>query len=318
MGAFGPRRVVTATDAHTPAAPYAIINNSASLLDATDLVFIDAPGTGFSRIAGKEKEKDKAFYGVDPDAHAFGEFIAQFLSKYGRWNSPKYLFGESYGTTRSAVLINQLETERAIDFNGVILLSQILNFDLSPDRPTSNPGVDLAYQTVLPTYAATAWYHHKLPAEHKDLESLLAELKTFALIAKSVERWEIRIERRGMLKWTLRGSRSGLLVSGDWTRRNGARRYGPWRWPKRMIRLNIRLMHSMSPHRLVLPRPPCPSWSRRPSMPRLTKVCYRRSDAAGSQASDVRIAAGMTFVRGARPVASLGIGAPTAARHSIR
>jgi carboxypeptidase C (cathepsin A) len=172
MGAFGPRRIVTAIDAHTPAAPYSLVNNSSSLLDATDLVFIDAPGTGFSRIAGKDKEK--AFFGVDQDAYAFAEFITQFLSKYGRWNSPKYLFGESYGTPRSAVLVNQLEADRSIDFNGVILLSQILNFDLSPDRPTGNPGVDLPYQTVLPTYAATAWYHKKLPGQHQDLEALLA------------------------------------------------------------------------------------------------------------------------------------------------
>jgi carboxypeptidase C (cathepsin A) len=179
MGAFGPRRIVTSTDAHTPAAPYSIVSNSSSLLDATDLVFIDAPGTGFSRIAGKDKEK--AFFGVDPDAYAFAEFISQFLTKYGRWNSPKYLFGESYGTPRSAVLINQLEADRSIDFNGVILLSQILSFDLSPDRPTRNPGVDLPYQTVLPTYAATAWYHHKLPGEHPDLPALLAEVEQFAM-----------------------------------------------------------------------------------------------------------------------------------------
>jgi carboxypeptidase C (cathepsin A) len=179
MGAFGPRRIVTSTDAHTPAAPYSIVSNSSSLLDATDLVFIDAPGTGFSRIAGKDKEK--AFFGVDPDAYAFAEFISQFLTKYGRWNSPKYLFGESYGTPRSAVLINQLEADRSIDFNGVILLSQILSFDLSPDRPTRNPGVDLPYQTVLPTYAATAWYHHKLPGEHPDLPTLLAEVEQFAM-----------------------------------------------------------------------------------------------------------------------------------------
>ena len=178
MGAFGPRRIVTATDVHTPAAPYSLISNGSSLLDATDLVFIDAPGTGFSRIAGKDKEK--AFFGVDQDAYAFAEFISQFLSKYGRWNSPKYLFGESYGTPRSAVLVNQLEADRSIDFNGVILLSQILNFDLSPDRPTGNPGVDLPYQTVLPTYAATAWYHQKLP-EHKNLEALLAEVEQFAM-----------------------------------------------------------------------------------------------------------------------------------------
>ncbi len=169
LGAFGPRRIVTATDAHTPAAPYSLINNAYSLLDVTDLVFIDAPGTGFSRIAGKDKEK--AFFGVDQDAHAFSDFITQFLTKYGRWNSPKYLFGESYGTPRSAVVVNQLEADHSIDLNGVILLSQILNFDLSPDRPTGNPGIDLPYQTVLPTYAATAWYHHKLPAEHAESRS---------------------------------------------------------------------------------------------------------------------------------------------------
>ena len=179
MGAFGPRRIVTSTDAHTPAAPYSIINNGSSLLDASDLVFIDAPGTGFSRIAGKDKEK--LFFGVDQDAHAFAEFISQFLSKYNRWNAPKYLFGESYGTPRSAVLINQLQSERSIDFNGVILLSQVLNFDLSPDRPTGNPGIDLPYQTVLPTYAATAWYHKKLPAEHPDLEAFLKEVEQFAM-----------------------------------------------------------------------------------------------------------------------------------------
>jgi carboxypeptidase C (cathepsin A) len=179
MGAFGPRRIVTSTDAHTPAAPYALVNNTSSLLDASDLVFIDAPGTGFSRIAGKDKEK--AFFGVDQDAYAFSEFISQFLSKYSRWNSPKYLFGESYGTPRAAVLINQLEADRSIDFNGVILLSQILSFDLSPDRPTGNPGVDVPYQTVLPTYAATAWYHKKLPAEHPNLEALLTEVEQFAM-----------------------------------------------------------------------------------------------------------------------------------------
>jgi carboxypeptidase C (cathepsin A) len=179
MGAFGPKRIVTASDAHTPAAPYSLVNNAWSLLDVTDLVFIDAPGTGFSRIAGKDKEK--AFFGVDQDAYAFAEFISQFLSKYGRWNSPKFLFGESYGTPRSAVLINQLQAERSIDFNGVILLSQILNFDLSPDRPAGNPGIDLPYETVLPTYAATAWYHHKLPAEHPDLRALLGEVERFAM-----------------------------------------------------------------------------------------------------------------------------------------
>jgi len=178
MGAFGPKRVVTLDDSHAPAAPYPLINNDSSLLDASDLVFVDAPGTGFGRLAGKDKEK--AFYGVDPDAHAFAEFITNFLSKYGRWNSPKYLFGESYGTTRSAALINLLETDRAVDFNGVILLSQILAFDASADQPQDNPGVDLPYELALPTYAATAWYHHKLPVAPKDLPSLLEEVEHFA------------------------------------------------------------------------------------------------------------------------------------------
>ncbi len=180
MGAFGPKRVVTAEDTHSPAAPYQILNNDESLLDVSDLVFVDAPGTGFSRIAGKDKEK--AFYGVDPDAYAFTQFISEFLAKYGRWNSPKYLFGESYGTPRSAVLANELETERDIDFNGVILLSQILNFDLSADRPEFNPGVDLPYQVALPTYAATAWYHHKLPpGAPKDFPTLIHQVESFAM-----------------------------------------------------------------------------------------------------------------------------------------
>ncbi|MGA9882631.1 MAG: hypothetical protein WBQ34_02810 [Candidatus Acidiferrales bacterium] len=179
MGAFGPRRVVTADDTHTPAAPYSVVNNDYSLLDVSDLVFIDAPGTGFSRIAGKDREK--AFYGVDQDAYAFADFITQFLSKYGRWNSPKYLFGESYGTTRSAVLANILETDRDVDFNGVMLLSEILNYDFSADGPQFNPGVDMPYQLALPTYAATAWYHHKLPSPHPDLAALLTEVEHFAM-----------------------------------------------------------------------------------------------------------------------------------------
>ena len=179
MGAFGPKRVITVDDAHTPSAPYSIVNNDYSLLDATDLVFVDAPGTGFSRLAGKDR--DKAFYGVDADADAFADFISQFLAKYGRWNSPKYLFGESYGTTRSGALINLLETGHFIDFNGVILLSQCLSYDTFADAPQFNPGIDLSYQLALPTYAATAWYHHKLPDRPAELAPLLAEVEHFAM-----------------------------------------------------------------------------------------------------------------------------------------
>jgi len=178
MGAFGPRRIVTNTDKHLPAAPYKVVPNDESLLDASDLVFIDAPGAGFSRIAGPDKEK--AFWGIDADGHAFTDFIVEFLNKYGRWQSPKYLFGESYGTTRSAVLANMLQ-DHAVDLNGVMLLSQILNFDLSPDTPNFNPGIDVAYETALPTYAATAWYHKKLPNQPAALKPFLAEVEHYAL-----------------------------------------------------------------------------------------------------------------------------------------
>ena len=179
MGAFGPKRVVTPDNSHAPAAPYPVVNNEYSLLDVTDLVFVDAPGTGFSRIAGKDREK--SFYGVDADAQAFADFIAQFLAKYERWNSPKYLFGESYGTTRSGALINLLETERYADFNGVILLSTCLNYDTYEDAPQLNPGNDLTFALGLPTYAATAWYHHKLPNAPGELAPLLAEVEHFAM-----------------------------------------------------------------------------------------------------------------------------------------
>ncbi len=180
MGAFGPKRVVTNDDTHTAAAPYSLIDNASTLLDASDLVFIDAPGTGFSRIAGKDKEK--AFYGVDVDAKAFANFIKQFLAKYGRWNSPKYLFGESYGTPRSALVANYLESNDSIDLNGVILLSQILNFDLSVDGAEANPGIDLPYELALPTYAATAWYHHKLPGTPPaDLVPFVQSVERFAM-----------------------------------------------------------------------------------------------------------------------------------------
>jgi carboxypeptidase C (cathepsin A) len=179
MGAFGPKRVVTSDGSHTPAAPYRIVDNNASLLPESDLVFIDAPGTGFGHLRGADKEK--AFWGVDPDARAFANFIVEFLSRHGRWNSPKYLFGESYGTTRAAALAYVLQNDKAIDLNGVMLLSQILAFDDSVDRVELNPGVDQAYALALPTYAATAWYHKKLPAQPAALEPFLAEVEQFAL-----------------------------------------------------------------------------------------------------------------------------------------
>ncbi|HET8749524.1 MAG TPA: peptidase S10, partial [Sphingomicrobium sp.] len=177
MGAFGPVRVVTADAKHNGPAPYSTVNNNESLLDASDLVFIDAPGTGFSRIAGKDKEK--AFFGVDQDIHAFTDFITQFLTKYGRWNSPKYVFGESYGTMRGAGLSLALQ-DAHVDLNGVILLSDILNWDFMPDDPELNPGIDMPYIVALPTYAATAWYFDKVRNKPADLRAFLAQVEQFA------------------------------------------------------------------------------------------------------------------------------------------
>jgi carboxypeptidase C (cathepsin A) len=176
MGSFGPRRVATPDTEHQEGAPYKIVDNAYSLLDVSDVVFIDAPGTGFSRIFGKDKEK--AFWGVDADAHAFDRFIRRFLTKYERWNSPKYLLGESYGTPRTAVLSAVVQN---VDLNGIILLSQILSFDSSVDGPKMNPGVDQAYALALPTYAATAFYHKKLPSQPPALEPFLKEVEDYAL-----------------------------------------------------------------------------------------------------------------------------------------
>jgi carboxypeptidase C (cathepsin A) len=179
MGSLGPKHVVTDGDQHLPAAPYKLVDNANSLLDTSDLVFIDMPGTGFGRLVGKDAEK--AFWGVDEDANAFARFIARFITKYNRWNSPKYIFGESYGTTRSAVLADILENSKSIDLNGVILLSQIFNFTTDIDGPSGNPGVDLPYVLALPTYAATAWYHKKLPQQPAALEPFLKEVEDFTM-----------------------------------------------------------------------------------------------------------------------------------------
>ncbi len=179
MGSLGPKHVVTDTDEHLPAAPYKMIDNAYTLLDTSDLVFIDMPGTGFGRLTGKDAAK--AFWGIDEDANAFARFIQRFITKYNRWNSPKYIFGESYGTTRSAVLSDLLENDKSIDLNGVILLSQIFNFTTDIDFPNGNPGVDLPYALALPTYAATAWYHKKLPTQPAALEPFLKDVEEFAM-----------------------------------------------------------------------------------------------------------------------------------------
>lgn len=177
LGSLGPKYVETAGDTHLPGAPYKLVDNPYSLLDTSDEVFIDMPGTGFGRIAGKDAAK--AFWGVNQDAGAFARFISRFLSKYSRWNSPKYLFGESYGTTRSAILSNLLENDKNIDLNGVMLLGEVFNF--ANIAGLNRPGVDLPYELSLPTFAATAWYHKKLSPQPPDLPTFLRQVEEFAL-----------------------------------------------------------------------------------------------------------------------------------------
>ncbi|AVR44530.1 peptidase S10 [Christiangramia fulva] len=182
MGAWGPQRVFLKDTSRTKA-PYKTVNNDYSLLDVSDLVFIDAPGTGFGKIitedmGGAGEKKD--FYGTDQDAKAFTDFITKFISEFDRWNSPKYLFGESYGTYRSAVVAKNLQ-EKNISLNGVILLSQLLSWDNMTELASENPGNDKPFQLILPSFAATAWYHHKLPNRPEKLEPFLKEVENFAL-----------------------------------------------------------------------------------------------------------------------------------------
>lgn len=179
MGAFGPERVVTNDHTQAPPAPYKLVNNQYSLLDATDEVFIDAVGTGYSRVIGKSEGgggKSKNFWGVDQDVKSFAQFITRYLTQNHRWNSPKYLFGESYGTTRAAALSAYLERHDNIDPNGVILLSSILNFYAD----SFNTGNDLPYELFLPTYTAVADYHHKLPNSPQKLSAYLQQVEAFA------------------------------------------------------------------------------------------------------------------------------------------
>jgi len=171
MGSVGPVRVVTASPAATGAPPYQIVPNQYSLLDKTDLVFIDAPLTGFSKAAGKGTDKD--FRGVDQDLKAFDKFIERYVTVYQRWNSPKFLMGESYGTTRSAGLAGMLQ-ESGVSLNGVILVSSILNYNVMA------PGLDVDYVGNLPSYAAIAWYHNKIPNKPADIKAYLNEVRAFA------------------------------------------------------------------------------------------------------------------------------------------
>jgi carboxypeptidase C (cathepsin A) len=154
MGSVGPVRVVTNSPKASGPPPFSWVQNQYSLLDKTDLVFIDAPLTGFSRAVGKGTVKD--FAGVDQDVRAFDKFITRYITLNERWNSPKFLFGESYGTPRSAALVAALNND-GIQFNGVVLLSSILNYN------RQNPGYDIEAKIYIPSFAAIAWYYDKVP-----------------------------------------------------------------------------------------------------------------------------------------------------------
>lgn len=177
MGAFGPKRVVIPSDAKDDGGPpYPIVDNADSLLDATDLVFIDPVGTGWSRSLGKTDPKD--YWGVTKDARSMAQFIRLWLDANGRWNSPKFIGGESYGTTRSAAVINELEgsyTDVAV--NGVILISTILDFSQAAD----SPGNELGFVTNLPSMAATAWFHDRVPNKPATVEEFVAQARAFAI-----------------------------------------------------------------------------------------------------------------------------------------
>src|ERR1017187_1005828 len=174
MGAFGPKRASTVNGEFTRPAPYALVDNAECLLDKTDLVFIDAMGTGYSRAAGKAQEKD--FYGVDEDAEAFAQFIGTHISRNDRWNSPKFLIGESYGTFRSAALGNLLQEKYSVHLNGIDLISSVL--DLA--TISFGPGDDRCYVYYLPSYAAVAWYHKALKDRPGDLAAFIEQARQYA------------------------------------------------------------------------------------------------------------------------------------------
>jgi carboxypeptidase C (cathepsin A) len=171
IGGFGPRRTPTATPHATPPAPYTVQDNPHTLLLHSDLVFLDAPNTGYSRLIGETREDE--VYGVDQDVDTFARAITRYLELSGRWNAPRFLFGESYGTTRAAALVQRLQNQ-GLDFNGVVLLSTMLNW------AQNNLGLDQEHINLLPSLAATAWFHGRGAHQHLALEDLLTSASEFA------------------------------------------------------------------------------------------------------------------------------------------
>lgn len=176
MGIMAPMHPEMGPNGAQPRPPYNLVPNPNSPLDVTDLVQVDAMMTGYSRPAKGVKATD--FTGAENDIKMFGEFIRDYLDKYGRWQSPKYLFGESYGTFRSAGLASELQDDEGIQLNGIMLLGTVLDFQYIQPSPTN----DIAYSTILPTYTATAWYHKKLPADLQrlTLEQVVQQARDYA------------------------------------------------------------------------------------------------------------------------------------------
>lgn len=180
LGVLGPRRVPVSDDGGlTPVPPpYKLLDNEYTLLEETDLVFIDPAGTGYSRMIADEKSDPHEYHNYKKDIESVGEFIRLYTSRYKRWSSPKFLIGESYGTTRAAGLSGYLQDRHGFFLNGIMLISSIVNFQTA----RFERGNDLPYITFLPTYAATAWYHKKIAEDYlmMDLEEFLDEVREFA------------------------------------------------------------------------------------------------------------------------------------------
>jgi carboxypeptidase C (cathepsin A) len=176
LGALGPKRILLKEEKEASPPPYRLIENAYTWLDITDLVFIDPVGAGYSRAASSEDPKK--FWGVKEDIQSVGAFIRLYLTTYNRWLSPKFIAGESYGTTRAAGLSSYLQNKLGINLNGLILISEALNFQ----NIVFTPGNDLPYILFLPTYATTAWYHHKLSPEFQsNFQKTMDEAEEFAL-----------------------------------------------------------------------------------------------------------------------------------------
>ena len=176
MGVLGPKRVVVSDPGPTPPAPYRTVENEFGVLDKSDLVMIDPVGTGVSHAVCDHR--DEEFWSVDPDIDSISRFIAQYVTDNNRWSSPKYLLGESYGTTRAAAIADYLRARRDLNFNGLILVSVATDIEAIF---AELPGNDRPYAVYLPAYAAAAWYHHVLPHQPAALEPFLEAARQYAL-----------------------------------------------------------------------------------------------------------------------------------------